>query len=308
MNDWTEFGAQQHNRTLLRHITGVDPHRWFAAERVEGLQFDWWSVDFQEADGARLGAVDISSRPDPDVREWPFAEAVTAVGSAWPSGPIVMSSKGVLQAWRPEVLRLPRLEGDRIDPAELDAYRAAAQRLDPIQTVFSGPTITAADQSFESVAVGMDMSGRVRLAVNVEAAPLHREDCLGQADFAFGGSPTAGLDADRDSDEQADLIVKLGAMTDRWCPLAAGDPIVAQRATRRLDVEIAAVELTVEWFTLRWEQLGADAPWWCAWCHDVHPSPAPYVAGGTAEGTVACEDHLADAAAVEAAEISKACR
>ena len=307
MSDWIEGGALSHNRALLERLTGTDPHRWFAADRVEGLQFDWWEVDFGEPEGARLGAVDVRFRLDPEVRNWPFSEAIAAIASAWPAVPMTVAAKGALQRWQPSVLCLPRMDPDRFDEAEIGEYGDAAQRLGGISTVFNGPEVVAGTDSFDAVASGMDVAGRERIAVGVQASPLHREDCLGEMDWEF----LAGLNdlvwLARSSDRVAALCAALGAMADAYCPLGAGSPAVASRATHTLGVEVSAVELTVEWFTQRFDHPNGAAPWWCEWCEHPHRPPALYVVGGGPEGTVCCADHFAAAARREIEPVAGGC-
>ena len=137
-------------------LTGVDPLRWPEADSVEGWNYEWWAVDFGEPDGARLGAVDVLKRDDPERRQWPHADAVAAIDSAWPTSSILIQKPTGLIGWAPAAVRLPTTtrisESDELDHDRYMFERAAARTR--CSAFLTGRPFTAWRSRLDAVGVG----------------------------------------------------------------------------------------------------------------------------------------------------------
>ena len=295
----------RHNRRVLEQVTGVDPHRWAMCAGLAGWHMDLWEVDFGESAGTRLGAVDVLGRAVPEQQEWPHAEAVTAIDSAWPSGPIVVGRNSPRRVLKVMMLRLGRMSSDEFDESTRDAYSRAAEAT-RCAALCSGDTLAPGPGDFVATAVGVDARSGSGYETTATARLLAREDCIGDIDWRMGqvGGPgyRASVEAvDFGTDEAWELSCALGRMVDRYCPIPGGHRGRARVASVELGVAVEALDLTVDWFALRRDLGGSAAVWWCAWCGPLPGQPAPYRVGGADDSAVCCETHLREAAAAERA-------
>ncbi len=296
---------QRHNRLVLEQVTGVDPHRWAIGAGLAGWHMDFWEIDFGEAHGTRLGVVDVLKRTVPEQQEWPHAEAVAAIDSAWPAGPIVVGRNSPRRVLKLMMLRLGRMTADEFDEPTRDAYERAADAA-RCAAMRSGDTLAAGPGDFVAAAVGVNARSGGDDETPVTARQLAREDCIGDIDWnlsqAGGPSYAPSVEAvDFGVDETWELACALGRMVDRWCPIPGGDAVRARAAGAELNVNVKPLTLDVDWFTYRRSLGGSAAVWWCAWCSPKPAQPAPYLVGHSDDGPVCCETHLRQAAAAEIA-------
>ena len=291
-----------HNCRMLHTATGVDPLRWPEAGSVDGWHLDWWAVDFAEPGGPRLGIVDVLTRDDPERCTWPHAEAVAAIDSAWPIGPVAIPETTGHSVWVPAALRLPattQISEDDDLAAERDMFELAAAST-RCPTFLSGEPFDEWWGELDAVGVGYDADTFEVVTVQVTAWRLHPEDCLGEIEWEFvRRRPPHGAFTLED-ENQLDRVARLGEMVDEWCPFPEGNPALADAVGHAYDVLVEAPELDSHWLLHR---LGLDPSgpsWWCRWCFQGERRPAQYVTGGP-DGTVSCAAHLPEAAELELA-------
>lgn len=289
-----------HNYRMLHQVTGVDPVRWPDADSVEGWHYDWWAVDFAEPGGPRLGVVDVLTRGDPERCMWPHSDAVAAIDSAWPTGPIAIAESTGHNIWVPAALRLPATahigEDDDLD-AERDMFELAAAAA-RCPTFLSGEPFGEWWGDLDAVGVGYDTDTFQIVTVHITARLLHPEDCLGEIEWEYVRRRPPHGALTLEDENQLDRVGRLGAMVDEWCPFPEGDPALADAIGNAYDVLVEASELDSDWLLHRLSLDPSGPSWWCRWCPQDERRPAQYVTGGP-DGTVSCAAHLHKAAKLE---------
>ncbi|WP_419923376.1 hypothetical protein [Candidatus Poriferisodalis sp.] len=286
-----------HNRRILRRVTGVDPLWWPDAELVEGWNYEWWTVDFGEPDGARLGAVDVLNRDDPQRCGWPHADAVSAIDSAWPTGPIAVRRQAGPRVWAPAAVRLPNPSriGEHDDLSHDRYLFECAAASTKCATFLTDEPFADWHGELDAVGVGYDAHALTDMTVHITARPLHPEDCLGELDWEYVRGKWPDLKLIHEGDMMVGRVGRLGEMIDQWCPFPEGEPAIAELVARELDVLVEVPELDSGWLLHRLSLDPLGPSWWCRWCPEDERRPAQYVVGGF-DGPVSCAAHLPNAA------------